>query len=374
MNGPRHLYLHAPFCRTKCPYCDYPVAVDGPPDLGGWIQALRTELELRGERDGVDLGGVTTLHVGGGTPSTLGAGAMREVRALLGERRVAHLSEWSVEVNPEDVEDRLLATWRAAGVDRVSLGVQSLRPEALRWLGRRHRAAEATSAAERVARAGFRTWGVDLLFGLPDEVDPDPMVSLGAIIDLGAPHVSLYELVAEEDTPLGQRVAAGEARLSDDDRRAEQFVSLGSRLEAAGYERYELTGFARPGHRSRHLDGVLETGSWLGVGPGAHTALNGLRIWNLPDWGVYLTSIAQGALPEASRSHLNDREARTEWIERRLRLAAGVPLDLLSGPEAELVQRWLREGWAAPDPFRVRLTAQGWLRLDRLARELARAG
>ena len=373
MIRPSHLYLHAPFCKTRCPYCDYAVTVDGPPDLDGWIQALRTELDLRRAKDGVDLSGVTTLQIGGGTPSTLGAGAMREVRGLLGEEGASALSEWTVEANPEDVDDHLLAAWRAAGVGRVSLGVQSVRAEALRWLGRRHRPEEGTSAVQRVAVAGFTTWGVDLLFGLPEEVDPDPTLSLETVIDLGAPHVSLYELALEEGTPLGRRVASGEARVAGEDRRAEQLLGLGARLEAAGYERYELTCFARPGHRSQHLTGVLEDGSWLGLGPGAHTAVGGLRIWNLPDWRVYLTRVAQGALPEASRSDLDDREERDERIARRLRLAGGLPLAWLNDPEAEVVRRWVRGGWSAPDLLRVRLTAEGWLRLDELVRELTRA-
>jgi oxygen-independent coproporphyrinogen-3 oxidase len=194
------------------------------------------------------------------------------------------------------------------------------------------------------------------------------------MIDLGAPHVSLYELDGEAEAAVGRRAVAGEIQLADDDRRADQSLGLADRLEAAGYERYELTCFARPGHRSRHLAGVLEDGSWLGLGPGAHTAMNGLRIWNLPDWGVYLTSVAKGALPEASRSHLDDREVREERLARRLRLAGGVPLDRLSEPEARLVQGWIRGGWAAPDTSRLRLTAEGWLRLDTLARELAHAG
>ena len=378
MNRPLHLYLHVPFCRTRCPYCDVAVTVGEPHDLDGWIQALGRELDLRRGADGVDLGSVTTLQVGGGTPSTLGPGAMRAVRALLAERSggaldADELSEWTVEVNPEDASDSLLAAWRAAGVTRVSLGVQTVTPEALRWLGRRHRPEEGASAMERVAAAGFATWGVDLLFGLPEEIDPDPMPSLEAVIEQGAPHVSVYELVTEEGTPLGERVAAGKERLADEERRADLFVAFGARLEAAGYERYELTCFARPGHRSRHLAGVLDDGSWLGLGPGAHSALNGLRIWNLPDWRVYLTSIAEGVLPEDSRLKLDNREERAERLARRLRLAGGIPLAWLSEPEAEVVRRWVRGGWAAPDLLRVRLTVEGWLKLDELAEEIARA-
>lgn len=370
MSTVHHLYLHAPFCRRRCPYCDYAVTVDTGPNLDAWTTALGREMKLQTER-GVIVASPTTVLVGGGTPSLLGAGAMDAVLSILGGVDFGGVEEWTAEANPEDVDESLLRAWRRAGVTRPNLGLQSLHGPALEWLGRSHDPETGRRALESLSDAGFPSWGVDLLFGLPEDVDPDPRDALGEVLAAGARHVSLYELVAGPGTPLGERVAAGEIHLPDDDARADQFLTLRAILVSAGYEHYELTGFARPGHRSRHMTGLLRGGSWLGLGPGAHSNLGGSRTWNLADWTGYSMAVASGALPEARSIRLGADEEREERFYSSLRSIEGLALSEL-GPSGRLLAvAWIERGLASSDAGRLRLTQEGWLRLDELSLEMA---
>ena len=371
MTAIEHLYVHVPFCRRHCPYCDYAVFAEGPPDLEGWIEALSRELRLR-EAEGVSLPKLETLLVGGGTPSVFGAGVVQGIVEILGADRLRGVGEWTVEANPEDVDSELLEVWREAGVTRVNLGLQSLRDSALDWLERLHAPSRAQSAIRLIRESRIPSWGVDLLFGLPEEVDPDPLWSLEEVIAMDVPHVSLYELVAEPGTPIGAKVRSGKVRLADDDRRADQYLALCGMLDAAGYEAYEMTAFARRGHRSRHALAVLEGRSWLGLGPGAHSNLAGRHIWNLRDWWGYSTAVTKGLLPEAEDRVDGSGADSPERLWFLLRRSEGIPRADLGSRAWKITDAWVQRGLAVDDPLRVRLTPQGWLRLDELSMELAR--
>ncbi len=371
MTAVAHLYMHVPFCRRRCPYCDYAVFAEGPPDLAGWIEALSSELCLR-EVTGAALSTVETLLVGGGTPSTLGVGGMRGVESIVGVDRLRDVQEWTVEVNPEDVDSELLSRWTEVGVTRLNIGVQSPHEAVLGWLGRIHSPSQTRSAIACVRESDMSTWGVDLLFGLPAEADPDPARSLKEVIALDPPHVSLYELVPEPGTPIGESVRSGEVQLAGDDRRADQYLSQYGLLIAAGYEAYEMTAFARPGHRSRHALAVLEGRPWMGLGPGAHSNLSEGHSRNLRDWRGYSTAVASGRLPEAESEASNVCVSSAEGLWARLRGAEGIPRVDLTARGQETADGWMRKGLAAADPLRVRLTPEGWLRLDELSTELAR--
>ena len=364
-----HVYLHVPFCRRRCPYCDYAVYAEGPPDLSGWVESLSRELGLR-EARGVSLSEVETLLVGGGTPSVLGVEGLEGVVTVLGSERLHRLSEWTFEANPEDLDGELLEAWAKAGVTRVNIGVQSLHDPALAFLGRLHSRSVARSAIDAAQQSGVPSWGVDLLFGLPDEVDPDPVQSLREVIDLGVPHVALYELVPERGTPMGEKVASGELGLADGDARADQYLALSELLGIAGYEAYEMMSFALPGHESRHALAVFEGRSWVGLGPGAHSNFGELRVWNLTDWRGYSTAVARGELPEAKTDSSGTDSTEILWF--KLRRAQGIARADLSSRGREVSEAWIRKGLAVDDPHRVRLTAEGWLRLDQLSADLAR--
>ena len=364
-----HLYLHVPFCRRHCPYCDYPVSVL-PPDAKGWADSLGAELRLR-EAQGLSLSGLKTVLVGGGTPSILAGETARSVVSIVEPDRLRGVTEWTIEVTPEDLDAAVLAEWIGVGVGRINIGVQSLGDSALEWLGRVHTSGMARTAMELAARSGIRSWGVDLLFGLPRDVDSDPRFNLRRVLEAEPPHVSLYELVPEPNTPLGQAVAKGEVGLADDEERADQYLALGSELRSAGYEPYEMTAFARPGHRSVHALGVLSGRPWLGLGPGAHSFLNGENTWNLSDWRGYSRAVAEGRLPVEGRAEARFGSASEEGVWFGLRRSDGLSKEGLSDAQLAAADEWVSTGLAEEDPLRVRLTPEGWLRLDELSAQLA---
>ena len=369
--GVSHLYLHVPFCRRHCPYCDYAMTTERPPAEGSWCDALAEELRLRG---GVGMLSrpLATVLVGGGTPSTLGPGLAGAVRSLVGRELVDGVEEWTIEANPEDVTCELLDAWRRGGVTRLGLGIQSLQAPALAWLGRSHGPGEGRDALRRVGRSGFPTWSVDLLYGLPAHLDASPVDSLREVVAAGAPHISVYELVAEPGRgPAGNQASdpAGDQahQLEADDRAATEYLEISAFLHSEGYEAWEMMSFARPGHASRHGLGVLRGESFLGLGPSAHSRHLGRARWNLRDWQRYSMSLREGRIPEEGAERIGAAASRLESIWAGLRLAEGVPADGLTPVARELVSRWSRIGLAREDAARVALTPEGWLRLDELA-------
>jgi oxygen-independent coproporphyrinogen-3 oxidase len=320
---------------------------------------------------GLSVAKIETLLVGGGTPLVLGVDLVRGIQWILGIDRLRGISEWTVEAHPEDVDAGLIGAWTAAGVSRVNLGVQTLHDPGLEWLGREHSADVARSSLGLLGRSSIRSWGVDLLYGLPSEVDADPIRSLVEVIAAGAPHISLYELVAEPETPLGQMVSLGEVEMASADRCADQYLDLCGLLESEGYEAYEMTAFALPGHQSLHAQSILAARPWLGLGPGAHSQLGGTVTWNLRDWGGYSSAVEGGQLPEAGGRPLHSRRSSPEQFWFALRRSEGIPLGDLSSGALEVVDRWMRRGLARTDRSRASLTPEGWLLLDELAVELA---
>lgn len=370
MTAVRHLYLHMPFCRRRCPYCDYPVVADPSPDPSRWAGALAAELRLQAAT-GLDLSRPDTLLVGGGTPSCLGAGLTRAVEAIVGAGPLSRLSEWTVEANPEDIEEGLLEQWCRAGVTRVHIGVQSLRAEVLGWLGRGHAPAAGLAAMAAARRAGLWSWGVDVLFGLPPEIDPDPAATLEGVIDAGAPHVSLYELVLEPGAPLFAACREGHFVPADADLVADQYLACYEALEDAGYEPYEMTSFALPSHRPLHMPATLGGAPWLGLGPGAHSRIRGRAVRNLREWRGYLGALRGGKIPVSEAAAVDPRSPEAFWY--RLRLADGIPRSELGAGGRGLADAWTARGLALDARTRLRLAPAGWLRLDELADALARA-
>jgi oxygen-independent coproporphyrinogen-3 oxidase len=374
----RSVYVHAPFCVRRCPYCDFAVQVRRVGDLDGWIAALRGELGAV-EREGrFPLAAeLDTLYVGGGTPSLLGAEAMNELARLLGPERLRGAAlEWTSEANPESFTAEVAAGWRRAGVNRLSLGVQSFSEAALRWMGRMHGPEGARAAVATARTAGLTDLSVDLIFALPDEIERDWRADVEAALALEPPHVSLYGLTVEAGTPLARSVAEERVHTAVEERYREEFLYASERLTRAGYEHYEVSNFARPGHASRHNRVYWEGGAYLGLGNGAHSFTDPLRRWNVRDWTAYAASAGEGRLPVAGEELLTDDARRLERVWLGLRTDRGFPAGELNPAALALVDRWRRAGWVrtgATDRDPVRLTPEGWLVLDRLAVELDQA-
>jgi oxygen-independent coproporphyrinogen-3 oxidase len=366
------VYVHAPFCARRCFYCDFAVQVRRGGDLSGWIRALEEELRAL-EREGTFrlADRLRTLYVGGGTPSLLGPEAMEGLARALGRRRLEGGGlEWTAEANPESFTPRVAEAWRRAGVGRISLGVQSFQESALRWMGRLHGPEGALDAVETARRAGFGEIGVDLIFGLPARLGRDWSADLERVLDLDVTHVSLYGLTVEEGTPLGRSVAAGRERVADEARYREAYLEAAERLSAGGYVHYEVSNLARPGSESAHNRVYWDGGAYVGLGNSAHSYRHPLRRWNLASWDAYREEVERARPPVAGSEILDAAAERLERLWLGLRTRRGLATGGAGGSVEGLLRSWARAGLAEVAEDVVRLTAEGWLVMDRLVVEL----
>jgi oxygen-independent coproporphyrinogen III oxidase len=372
---PRSLYLHVPFCTRRCSYCDFAVQATSSAPADAWVDAVAEELRLVAAASGraapLDL---HTVYVGGGTPSLLGADAMARLRDRLAPWAVwDDAAEWTCEANPESFTPGVARGWRAAGVNRISLGAQSFHGPTLAWMGRLHGPGGPAAAVASAREAGFGDVSLDLIFGVPARLERDWGEDLLRVLLLEPDHVSLYGLTAEPGAPLGRWVAEGRETLADEDRYAAEFLLAHERLTAAGFEHYEVSNFARGGRRSRHNQAYWTGEPYAALGPGAHAFSPPVRSWNVRAWDEYRASVAAGRLPRAGEERVDPDPASLERCWLALRTAEGSPLPPRSGRAHALAATWAARGWAREDAERLRLTPRGWLLLDSLAVDLAEA-
>ena len=367
----RSVYVHAPFCARRCFYCDFAVKVASA-DRDAWLNALTAEVRAL-EREGVFLLDDTldTLYVGGGTPSLLGATAMEGLLAVIGEERLRHSDlEWTAEANPESFTRDVATGWRCAGVNRISLGIQSFHAPSLRWMGRLHGADGARSAVRIGRAAGFTNLSVDLIFGLPDHLERDWERDLDHTFSLDPDHVSLYGLSVEPATRLGRAVAERGETLPSEGRYEQEYLLAVDRLAEAGYEVYEVSNFARPGFASQHNSVYWSGEPYVGLGNGAHSYRHPVRRWNLRDWDAYRAGAGGPGLPVDGEEELDLAEVRLERIWLGLRTRRGISLQDLPVSATDRVRSWEENALAVVEGNVVRLTPMGWLVMDRLTVEL----
>lgn len=363
--------MHVPFCARRCSYCDFAVEAVRRAPTREWLDAIEAELRLHVERAGLGRLALDTVYVGGGTPSLLGVGALPALLDRIGEHAdIAPEAEITAEANPESFTPALARDWRAAGINRVSLGAQTFHEAALRWMGRLHGADGPARAMAAAREAGIDNVSVDLIFGLPDRLGRDWGADLEGALRLEPEHVSLYGLTAEPGAPLGRWVAEGRERLPDEDEYGAQYLLAAERLTAAGFRHYEVSNFALPGRESRHNQVYWSGAAYLGLGPGAHSYLAGRRWWNVRSWAAYAAALGRGEAPEEGAETVEGDAARLERTWLALRTAEGFPLRVASEGQRRLAARWAEQGWAVVAGGVLRLTAGGWLLLDRLAVEL----
>lgn len=369
---PEHLYIHVPFCLRRCGYCDFAVTATNVAPVDEWLDAVAGELAMRQPLARREPLGLTTIYVGGGTPSLLGTGAMDRLRAVLerfGTWDPATV-EWTAEANPESFTEALAHDWAAAGINRVSLGAQTFNGAALAWMGRLH-GPDGPGRAVTIARsAGIENISVDLIFALPSRLGRDWNADLDRVLELDPAHISLYGLTAEPATPLGRWVESGRETMADEDRYAEEYLLAADRLGAAGYVHYEVSNFARPGSESRHNQAYWRHSPYLGLGPGAHSFEPPVRSWNVRDWAEYRRRIAAGGSPEDGSEELDEGDVALEQVWLGLRAADGLEEASLTSAQRERAGEWERSGLAERRSGILRLTRHGWLLLDRLAVEL----
>jgi len=363
--NPRHLYVHVPFCRRRCTYCDFSIAVRRVVPVGRFVAAVAAEHR----RVAAEAGTLSTLYLGGGTPSLLGAEGVTALARALGV--APGLDEFTLEANPEDVTPEAAAAWVRAGVNRLSLGAQSFDPHVLRWMHRTHDADAIASAVAAARREGVPNVSLDLIFALPEALRRDLDADLDRALALEPDHVSLYGLTVEPDTPLGKRVARGEATPAPDAKYEEEYLAVVGRLTADGFRFYEVSNAARPGFEAVHNRAYWRLAPYLGLGPSAHSFDGTSRWWNEAAFARWLARVEADAAPVAGREILRPEQARLEELYLGLRTAAGIPVpEPPDGRLAAAIAGWVGAGWAAVDGGRLTLTPRGWLRLDELAASL----
>jgi putative oxygen-independent coproporphyrinogen III oxidase len=370
---PFGIYIHVPFCATRCGYCDFNTYT--PAELGGanpdeWLVALRAELALAAERMGTPPA-VNTVFVGGGTPSLLGGAGLSAVLDALRECfTLAPDAEVTTEANPESTSPQLFAQLRRAGFNRVSLGMQSMARHVLAVLDRVHSPGRALDAAREARAAGFDHVNLDLIYGTPGETDDDLRRSVEAAVGAGVDHVSGYALVVEDGTALARRVRRGEIVPVDDDVLARRYELLDMHLSAAGFDWYEVSNWSRPGGECRHNIGYWNGGQWWGAGPGAHGFIGSTRWWNVKHPNAYAQSLADGLLPVADFERLDAATMHIEDVMLRVRLRGGLPVAVLSDGECQRADALIADGLVVGDAGRLVLTDRGRLLADAVVRTL----
>jgi oxygen-independent coproporphyrinogen-3 oxidase len=368
------VYVHVPFCATRCGYCDFNTYTPG--ELGaatpdGWLAAVRRELRLAAERLGNRCDFADTVFVGGGTPSLLGAERLAAVLDAVREQfGLAPNAEVTTEANPESTSPDLFDGLLAAGYTRVSLGMQSVAPHVLSVLDRVHSPGRAVAAAVEAQAAGFSHVNLDLIYGTPGETDDDLRRSVDAAVESGVDHVSAYALVVEEGTALARRVRRGEVTTPDDDVLAHRYELLDARLADAGFEWYEVSNWSRPGGECRHNVGYWNGGEWWGAGPGAHGHVGAVRWWNVKHPNAYAGVLAEQELPVAGFELLGPDEAHTEAVMLSIRMRKGLPVAALGDAELGRADGPMADGLLMRVADRLVLTDRGRLMADGVIRTL----
>jgi oxygen-independent coproporphyrinogen-3 oxidase len=361
----RFVYVHVPFCARRCSYCDFAIAVRRQVPWRAFADRVQGELRVRGEPPRR----VETLYLGGGTPSRLGADGVRALLDVLHD--VAMLepgAEVTLEVNPEDVTAASARAWAAAGITRVSLGVQSFQDPVLRWMHRVHDASAVPQAVATLRAAGLHDLSVDLIFAVPPALARDWSADVEAALALEPTHVSLYGLTLEPGTPLGRWAERGEVLEAPDEQYEADFLRAHTAFTAAGFEHYEVSNYGRPGHRARHNSAYWRQVPYLGVGPSAHGFDGSVRRWNRRGYVAWDADVAAGRDPLEGSERLTDGNRIAESVYLGLRTCDGL---VIEPGEASVIEPWRDAGWVtvAADGW-MRCTPLGWLRLDGLAAAL----
>jgi oxygen-independent coproporphyrinogen-3 oxidase len=357
------LYVHIPFCSAICNYCNFNRGLFDAALKDQYVQALLEEIASQGDGSEAD-----TIYFGGGTPSLLEPSEIAAiVQACRAGFAVSADAEITMEANPETVTPGRLAGFRDAGVNRLSYGVQSFRDEELQRLTRLHSASRAADAFQMARAAGFDNISLDLMMWLPQQTIAQWLESVDALIALGPDHASLYILELYPNAPLRDAMARSKWSLAPDDDAADMYLEAMARLDAAGYDQYEISNVARPGRESRHNLKYWTDGEWLGFGCGAHSTRRAVRWKNLSSTTEYISVVASGGHPGVEKRELSRREALEEALFTGLRLARGIDVDTVSA-------RYEVDVWGTYGAELERFREAGVLIYDGRLLRLSRAG
>jgi putative oxygen-independent coproporphyrinogen III oxidase len=367
-------YIHVPFCRVHCPYCDFYTYPASRGRDGDFCRSLLRELALLDRRLEPGAYRVETVYFGGGTPSTLSPAQIGQLLSAIALR--LHLSrepEVTLEANPEDVRPEALDAWMESGVNRVSLGVQSLQAQRLEFLGRVHTAQTARAALKLLSR--HPNWSADLMFGWEGQTVADLASELDELLSYSPPHVSLYQLTLEPKTKFGVLAAQHRLRSADTDRQADLYLAACERLETAGVRQYEVSNFSRPGWESRHNSAYWERRSYVGLGPSAASFLAGRRTKNAASLARYTRALEAGFLPVEFVEVLDPDTVLLEELWLGLRTASGVRPACVEKSSDSVLENARAQGLLSTRPDgRIALTRKGMAVADELVRRLLPTG
>ena len=375
---PLGIYIHVPFCTTRCGYCDFntytaaELGVEPGASRAGYVAAAISELELAARALGPDAPEISTIFVGGGTPTVLPPDDLGRLIDVVSDRfGLGKDAEVSTESNPESIDAAGLYRLRDLGFNRISFGMQSAVPQVLATLDRIHSPGRPQQAIAVAKAAGFANTSLDLIYGTPGESAVDWRASLDAAVAASPEHISAYALIVEEGTRLAARIRRGELPPPDDDDLADKYLIADQRLAGAGYRAYEVSNWSSSSAtRCRHNLGYWRSDHWWGIGPGAHSHVGGVRWWNVKHPRTYASRLANGLSPAQAREVLTPEDRRVERILLELRLADGLTTSLLTSTERGRLADLCARGLAVVEDSKLILTRNGRLLADGVIREL----
>lgn len=361
------LYIHIPFCKSRCIYCDFYSTTGNESLQDRYVNALIKELSLR--KDFLHDNIIETAYVGGGTPTTLSYLHLKQLATIVPPT----VREFTLECNPDDVTGEMARTLHDMGVNRISMGAQSFSDHRLQLLRRRHNAMQIRNAVKLLRNYGFSNISIDLIFGFPNETIEEWKHDIDEALSLGVEHISAYSLMYEEGTPLTRMADSGEIqRLSEEDC-CKMYDTLVERLCQAGYEHYEISNFAKPGFRSQHNSSYWNGTEYIGIGAAAHSYNTDTRQWNVSNIRQYIESIEKGVIPMEQET-LDDITRYNDMITTALRTAEGIDLDTLKAPFLDYAVRNARRNISAGllqiTDRHMRLTRKGMFVNDEVMTDL----
>lgn len=364
------IYIHIPFCRQACHYCNFHFSTSLR-HKNELVAALLREIEIRKEY--FDQEHVETIYFGGGTPSLLPVEDLRsQIEKITTLYKITGNAEITLEANPDDIEEVKLKAWKAIGINRLSIGIQSFFEEDLRWMNRAHTARQAIDNLQ-AAKELFDNITIDLIYGTPGLTDEKWKHNVDTALSMHIPHLSCYALTVESKTPLHKMIRQGTKQDIDPDIQSRQFMLLMQWLEEAGYEHYEISNFSKPGFRSRHNSSYWQGKKYLGIGPSAHS-YNGIsRQWNISNNRQYITSVSNGKIPFEMET-LTPVQKLNEYIMTSLRTSEGLYLGRFDQERRkrliELSEKYTSHRLLKLEDDFLMLTKEGKLLADGIAADL----
>ena len=368
------IYIHIPFCKKACHYCNFHFSTSTK-QIEPLVDCLIKEIGLRKDYTNET---IETIYFGGGTPSILSAEQIQKILLSVKDHyTVSNDAEITLESNPDDIAAEKLQQWKAIGINRLSIGIQSFREEDLLWMNRAHNASQAYNCIKLAQEHGFNNITIDLIYGVPNLSDKQWKENISTALSLNIPHLSCYALTVEPKTALDKLIQNKKKEAVDSDKQATHFLILMEALNIAGFEHYEISNFAIPGYRSKHNSSYWQGKHYVGIGPSAHSFNGNSRQWNIANNALYIQSINNNILPSEIET-LTINQQFNEYVMTALRTIDGIDLNYLTekyGNDKFLhtkreINKWIGQGFAQVSEKNIKLTPSGKLMADGIASDL----